>query len=363
MSCWIRLTTLLAACLVMTACSLFKGGPVISDQVWMLNTSYPSSAAAQYADYIPEPCPKTDTAATAAPFTDTSQIDQCVYAMLQLIDVKWVHFQDELLTSSSNSNFAADTTLLGVGAAGSFVAGTTTQILHAVSAGVTGMRSSFNQDILYSQTITTILLQMEADRNAERNIIMAKLTQKPGTAADGSALDTSPYVNMYQAANDLFFYARAGSWTHALLSIQKSAANSKGNTPGGAASNGTPTAAIGITLSPPSISTPSSGANSGVGTLQVLLSTSTYDTATLTLTNLGGATITGATDQNKSTLAVTPTSAPTIVAIPANTTSVTINLKGLKPPTTSSITLTATGTKNGAAAGATSVSIPVSSGG
>ena len=106
--------------------------------------------------------------------------------MLQLIDVKWVHFQDWLLGSSSTSNFAADTTLLGLGGAGSFVAGTTTQILHAVSAGVTGMRSSFKQDVLYSQTITTILLQMEADRTAMRNIIMAKLTGKTtAKAADG----------------------------------------------------------------------------------------------------------------------------------------------------------------------------------
>lgn len=197
----------------------------------MLDRNYPADASAQYDDFIPGPCPKDDTAAAA--MTNAAQINACVYAMLQLIDVKWVHFQDALLASSSTSNFAADTALLGLGAAGSFAAGTTTQILHAISAGVTGLRSSFNQDILYSQTITTILLQMEADRTAERAIIMAKLT---GKAADGSDLDTSPYTNMYQAANDLFFYARAGSWTHSLLSIQKSAATSKGNPPSGAAS-------------------------------------------------------------------------------------------------------------------------------
>lgn len=219
---------MLAVCLAASGCSLQKGGPLISDRVWMLDKNLPPSDMGQNENFIPDACPQTDDKAATWP---ANQITQCVYAMLQLIDVKWVHFEDQLIASSSTSNFAADTTLLGLGAAGSFVTGGATQILHAVSAGVTGLRSSFNEDILYSQTITAILLQMEADRAAQRSIIMAKLTGQPTT---GSNLNTMPYTNMYQAANDLFQYARAGSWSHALLSIQKSAAISPGNPPGAA---------------------------------------------------------------------------------------------------------------------------------
>lgn len=204
-------STLLLACLAASGCSLVKGGPLISDRVWLLS----QNAATAGQDYIPLACPQTDEKAVT--FTQPN-IEKCVNSMLLLIDVKWIAFRDELLTSSSNANLAADVGLLGLGGAGSFVSGTATQILHAASAGVTGLRSSINQDLLYSNTITAILFQMDADRTAQRKVIEGKL---------------AGYTDIYDAANDLFIYARAGSWNNALLSIQKSAAGSAGNTPGG----------------------------------------------------------------------------------------------------------------------------------
>lgn len=352
---WVRLAALIPLCLGMTACSqwssLKKGGAEISDQTWMLDQSYPAHSSPQYTDFIPYPCPKTD--AEAAALTATPTINACVYAMLQLIDVKWVHFQDALLASSSTSNFAADSVLLGLGTAGSFVTGSTTQILHAISAGVTGLRSSFNQDILYSQTITTILLQMEADRSAERAIIMAKLTGKPGKAPDGSALDTSPYTNMYQAANDLFFYARAGSWTHSLLSIQKSAATSKGNAPSGATTAGSATggsALPGINFGfSPDVIVPTGV--SGNGTLTVQINSFTDDSAVLTFAGLtGNAKVASAVGLEGNTQGPATTVTSTSVTIPNNKiNSVTISFQGLPPGTV--IAVTATGIKAGAKTG------------
>lgn len=149
----------------------------------------------------------------------------CVYAMVQLIDVKFAHFEDQLFSSASNMNLATDIGLLGLSTAGSLVSGGATQVLHAAAAGVTGLRTSINQDLLYSNTITTILLQMQADRSAQKKQILDRLATN----------STNPYKSMYEAANDLFFYARAGTWTQALLSIQKSAAGSNGNAPGGSA--------------------------------------------------------------------------------------------------------------------------------
>jgi hypothetical protein len=218
----ISLMMMALASLSLGGCALYHGGAPISDKAWLLDSGNRSANAdpVSSTDYLPDACPQTEQAAKT--FTAVDDIDKCVYAMLQLIDVKWSHFEDQLLGSSSNANLAADVGLLGLNAAGTLISGGATQILHAASAGVTGLRTAVNQDLLYSSTITTILLQMQADRTAVRKQITGRLDNA------GHA-----YTNMYDAANDLFSYARAGSWTHALLSIQQSAATSNGNPPGG----------------------------------------------------------------------------------------------------------------------------------
>ena len=238
MSRFLTLIRLLLACVSIAGCSLQNGGALISDRAWLLDPNYPNdSPGAQAAkDYVPPVCNGAAQKSTDASRTD---IESCVYAMLQVIDVKWVHFQDQLLTSANNSNLATDIALQGLGAAGSFVTGQTTQILHAASAGVAGLRSSVNSDLLYSSTITTILLQMQADRAAVRLDIQCRLKAPPPSTVN--CTNRNPYASLYEAANDLFAYSRAGSWTQALLSIQKSASTSTGNHPTAATAPTTPT--------------------------------------------------------------------------------------------------------------------------
>ena len=223
-------SVLLVGCLTMAGCSLHGGGPLISDRVWVLDSKYPDEPVTTQLsqDYVPPVCTSVPSNTDGTTSAGQVSIRTCVDAMLQVIDVKWVHFQDQLLTSTSNSNFATDVALLGIGTAGSFVVGQATQILHAASAGITGIRSSVDSDLLYSATITTILLQMQNDRAAVRTTIAGRLAA-PLTGA--TAAQPQPYANLYEAANDLFVYARAGSWTHALLSIQRSATNSAGTVP------------------------------------------------------------------------------------------------------------------------------------
>ncbi len=195
-----------ALALALAGCSLYRGGPDIADSVWLMNESFANGR--NPSTYVPTPCPRDDAVAAAmAP----AQITACTRAMLLLVDVKWTHFQDQLMGITSQSDMAADTVLLGVGTAGSFVAGGASQILNAVSAGVTGLRSSFKQDVLFSHTILAIMQQMRADRATARAAIEKRL------ADDG-------YGSMFQAANDVFTYARAGSWTYALLQLQANAA-------------------------------------------------------------------------------------------------------------------------------------------
>jgi hypothetical protein len=82
------------------------------------------------------------------------------------------------------------------------------KILSAIAAGITGTRKSWNEDILYSYSIQTILQQMRTDRALVDSQIQTRL-------AGGK-----PYDNIYEAANDLFNYDIAGSWEHAMSSLQ-----------------------------------------------------------------------------------------------------------------------------------------------
>jgi hypothetical protein len=228
----ITLLSLLAV--TVSACALQAGGPRISDHVWLsvgTQTRQPTDDPTD-PGYIPPACVDAD---------HNNDIDKCTTAMITLIDVKWGHFHDQLMNATTNFHFASDVGLMGIGTAGAFAAGGASQILSAISASITGLRASVDQDLLYSHTIGTILLQMQADRAAMRQRIEARLiatdahNNKQPIPSDDEDRTTQklaiPYSGMADAADDLFNYARAGTWDYALVSVQKSAAQSPGNPP------------------------------------------------------------------------------------------------------------------------------------
>lgn len=237
----------------LTACNdaknVHNGGPLIADTTWLL-TSDPK--AADQDNYLPAAC-KPQAAGvdgTEAMLNswkgedDYDKMQKCSDAMKQLIDVRFAHFEDALHAMVSNGNLAADTAVIGLSTAGGLLSGATAKILSLASAGVTGFKSKIDEDVLYNTSIEVIISQMHTNRATWASIIdnrMAKTKQAydtghPSTPAAGVAVgpaadgqnggqssddnNAEPYNNMYEVANDLFSYDRAGSWTEALASLK-----------------------------------------------------------------------------------------------------------------------------------------------
>jgi len=139
---------------------------------------------------------------------DKPKLNTCVDAMKQLIDMRWADFEHAINGSLSTSNFLVDAAVTGLTTSIPLVAPGTKSVLAAISAGLLGTRKNFDEDILYSYSIKTILQQMRTDRAAQGAVIEGHL--------DGRS---TPYRNMYQAESDLFEYAMAGSWDHAMASL------------------------------------------------------------------------------------------------------------------------------------------------
>ena len=90
--------------------------------------------------------------------------------------------------STTNTNFVADSAVLGISGAGAFFSGGAAQVMNGVTAGLTGFKSKFDQDILYSKTISVLIQQMRSDRATELNIILQRLQ---ATANRGASVPTS----------------------------------------------------------------------------------------------------------------------------------------------------------------------------
>lgn len=214
---------------------LIAGGPVIADDTFMLKIQdqslLPTACRMRYIDdstgeatrLKDEPSPDandppfadelTYTATKDAATTQRDAIKKCTQAMMLLIDVRWGHFADELNATVANGTTVLDITTMGLNIAGGLTAAGTTKVLGAIAAGLTGSKSIINDDMLYKNSIQTILLQMKKDRLKQQQQILARLDS-----------DKKPYNDMFEAALDLYAYDRAGTWNEALLSLQSDVA-------------------------------------------------------------------------------------------------------------------------------------------
>ena len=201
-----------------------SGAPEINDNVFLLrHRGLDEETYTDTGKVVPYPClpfmhnepgeakeDKNDFQYPAtATLTDQAKINLCVSAMHGLIDVRWHRFEHEVSAALSTSNFVADVSVLGLTTAATLASVDSAKILAAIAAGITGTRKSWDEDVLYSYSIQQILLQMRTDRALADAQIQARL-------ASGGR----PYGNIYEAANDLFNYDVAGSWEHAMSSLQ-----------------------------------------------------------------------------------------------------------------------------------------------
>lgn len=216
--------TILTSALVVASCAgcsllrqdpLIQGEPIIGDKVFLLHDQDPAlcdPAKPGVVTCTGSPCENADNlVATASGGPDA--IKKCTMAMKLLIDVRWAHFSDELLGAVNNGTAVIDLATVGLNGAATLAPTGTSQILSAIAGGLGSAKTTINQDILYKNSVTLILLQMKKDRASWGTVIMTKLN------ASGS----NGYQSMYEAATDLYAYDRAGSWNEALVSMQSSA--------------------------------------------------------------------------------------------------------------------------------------------
>jgi hypothetical protein len=182
--------------------SVYQGQPQIKDQAFLLQKSAPD---------LPEACRHGDPNAWVMP-ADKDRIRACTVAMKLLIDIRWAHYSDALHGTAAYGAMALDTVSLGLNTAGALTPGSATQVLSAVAAGVGGLKTKIEQDILYQNSVLLVLMQMQKDRAIQARIILTNL-------------DGDKYRTMIEAAIDLYAYDRAGSWTNALISMQADSGN------------------------------------------------------------------------------------------------------------------------------------------
>jgi hypothetical protein len=154
---------------------------------------------------VPKSCIDFDATPTV------SSRNGCVFDLVADIDYNFTSFREKVQTSVDYTNFALDFASVGLGAAGTAVASNTAKtILSGINTGVSGTKTALNQDILYKNTVAVLLVQMEGDRDKQYAIILASTKN-----------DLSSYT-MSEARVDLLKYYAAGTWSHALGSLQSS---------------------------------------------------------------------------------------------------------------------------------------------
>jgi hypothetical protein len=179
--------------------------------------------------------------------------DQCINDLMAMIDVQYDEYKKSFRQVTDNSNLAADLAVIGLGSAGALVPGKTTKaILSGTAAAVTGAKAAVDSDVFYNSSILVVINQMDADRQTENCLITQRMknditSTNPGPVPTSLSTSTTTTVmaanspkptlkqttttpavaptppttySMYDASKDLVAYYQAGTFTHALQSLQ-----------------------------------------------------------------------------------------------------------------------------------------------
>jgi hypothetical protein len=131
--------------------------------------------------------------------------NKLIETRMALIDAHFREFQAGLVKENVRTEIGIALLGVGVGAAGSFVAETASQMLSAVSGGLAGAQAAYGKAVLYDKAMASLLAQMRASRKAMAAQIFQRWT-----------LDMGKYP-LWLARTDLEAYYFAGSLPGAIL--------------------------------------------------------------------------------------------------------------------------------------------------
>jgi hypothetical protein len=198
--------------------------------------------------------------------------DKCIYVYIDAIDVAYMKFKSDTLALVGDANAGADITILGLtGAATGVGSREAKTILAGIATFIGGVRDKITADVLYNTSIITLLQRMDADRNEVHAAILQQMQKGPAIADSGNtqpAKAAGPVVksgivdkhlvvavpasatvpastttidsyrniaptpanprktaelpySLDQAASDLLAYYAAGTYAHAVVSMQE----------------------------------------------------------------------------------------------------------------------------------------------
>jgi len=131
--------------------------------------------------------------------------NRLIEGRMAVIDAHFKTFEAGLVKENVRVDFGLALIGIGVGAAGSLVAQTASQILSAVSGGIAGAQAAYGKSVLYDKALSALVAQMHAGRKTIAAHIFQRWT-----------LDIEKYP-MWMARTDLDAYYFAGSLPGAIL--------------------------------------------------------------------------------------------------------------------------------------------------
>jgi hypothetical protein len=201
-----RHSLLVNAVLALSACGVFRGAPAP-----VISISQEKEDLAIYlgGDVLKKSYSSND--ADRNGMSATAWRDAVIAARLQITDLNYQAFKNELYAETSGINLGTNLAALGVSGAAAVASAGTAQALAAASTGILGAGTAFNKDTLYEKTLPAIFAQMEANRTAVL-LAMRKSQQN----------DAGKYP-LSLALSDLSAYERAGTLESAIQALTTTA--------------------------------------------------------------------------------------------------------------------------------------------
>jgi hypothetical protein len=132
--------------------------------------------------------------------------NEIISTRMYIIDANYSQYEANFGRQNAQLGFAADSVSQGLNTAGAlFVVVPTVRILSGVAGGITGIKGSYQSDLLGSKTVEIIQSQMRANRDEVATQIIQKMGQP-----------TSTYP-LSLAYTDLETYYRAGTFASGVL--------------------------------------------------------------------------------------------------------------------------------------------------
>ncbi len=195
-----------AACLTLGGCDLnliYRGQP---DHVFARTLSgistLPASRPGSGIGKVEYDCVSPIAGATAT---------SCYWPAKNVIDFQYENYKTNLLHAVNNGTVFADFTALALNTAGAITPGAAAaKLFNALSLGVNSTKTLVNQDILYKQTVTILISEMDSDRSTVAKTNEANLGKTPAPTAA-------------EVVNGLLSYYEAGTFQHALITLANKA--------------------------------------------------------------------------------------------------------------------------------------------